>query len=71
MPGDPNIRRDRALENIVKELGEIAKLLAKIERNTRKVTIKNNSYLEYLERRDDGTAAGLPAAGSDTDFTGP
>lgn len=42
MAGDPNARRDKALETIARELGEANKLLARIERNTRRVTFKDS-----------------------------
>lgn len=51
---DPNARRDKALEAISKELGQMNDLLQKIERNTRsKVQITNNPYFERSERPDE------------------
>lgn len=46
MAGDPNARRDKALESIARELGETNKLLKQIERNTRRVTFKNTPERE-------------------------
>lgn len=42
---DPNARRDKALETIAREFGQMNDLLKKIERNTRgRTTVPN--YLE-------------------------
>lgn len=42
MVGDPNARRDKALESIARSLDETNKLLARIEKNTRRVTFTNH-----------------------------
>lgn len=41
---DPNARRDKALEDIARGLGEANKTLAKIERNTRGVNVKPDPF---------------------------
>lgn len=46
MVSDPNTRRDKALEDIARELAKTNKLLEKVERNTRPVKFTNHPYLE-------------------------
>lgn len=58
---DPNARRDKALESIARELGEVNKHLKRIADNGRRVTFTNSPYLERSERPDE--------LGEDTDIT--
>jgi hypothetical protein len=46
MAQDPNARRDKALENIARELSQTNKLLAKIEQNTRPKSPRFANYQE-------------------------
>lgn len=48
MVSDPNTRRDKALEDIARELVKTNKLLEKVERNTRRVKFTNRPYPEPL-----------------------
>jgi len=54
MAGDPNARRDKALENIARSLEKTVDLLSKIERNTRppRPSTANHPYLESESGKD-------------------
>lgn len=63
---DPNLRRDKALEDIARSLKSIDRSLDRIAKGSRSTRFTNHPYLEGSEKQDDGT----PSA-TTSDYPGP